>query len=156
MLPSLVTSFETRVGAYGVIVVDGRILLTHFNVLGESHWTLPGGGLEQGEDAETAALREIREETGYQVVLEGLLTVHSAQIPAQKRLDRRPLHLHLLRLIYLARIVGGELTVEVGGSTDDVMWTPLDEVAGLSRVDLVDVALRHWPGHVDPPGAVSP
>ena len=146
------TGFETRVGAYGVIVDDDKILLTHYNALGESKWTLPGGGLELGEDGEAAAVREIREETGLDVVLDGLLTVHSVQLPADKRLDRRPLHLHSLRLIYRARIVGGELTVEVGGSTDDVMWTPIGEVANLTRVDLVDVALRY----AVRPGAVSP
>lgn len=146
------TGFETRVGAYGVIVDDDKILLTHFNALGEAKWTLPGGGLELGEDGEAAAVREIREETGLDVVLDGLLTVHSVQLPADKRLDRRPLHLHSLRLIYRARIVGGELTVEVGGSTDDVMWTPIGEVANLTRVDLVDVALRY----AVRPGAVSP
>lgn len=138
-----------------MIVDDDRILLTHFNALGESKWTLPGGGLELGEDGETAAIREIREETGYEVVIEGLLTVHSVQIPASKRLDRRPLHLHSLRLIYLARIVGGELAVEVGGSTDDVMWIPVADVPNLTRVELIDVALQRWLRHGERRGAVS-
>jgi len=151
-----VTGFETRVGAYGVIVDDDKILLTHYNALGESKWTLPGGGLELGEDGETAAVREIREETGYEVVLDGLLAVHSVQIPAEQRLNRRPLHLHSLRIIYLARIIGGELTVEVGGSTDDVRWTPIGEVSSLTRVDLVDVALQHWLRHAARREAVSP
>jgi len=151
-----VTGFETRVGAYGVIVDDDKVLLTHYNALGESKWTLPGGGLELGEDGETAAVREIREETGYEVVLDGLLAVHSVQIPAEQRINRRPLHLHSLRIIYLARIIGGELTVEVGGSTDDVMWTPVGDVARLTRVDLIDVALQHWRRHVELRGAVSP
>lgn len=30
-------------------------------------WTLPGGGIEQGEDPETAVIREVEEETGYKV-----------------------------------------------------------------------------------------
>ena len=31
---------------------------------------------------------------------------------------------------------------EVGGTTDEARWFPLDEVAGLPRVELVDVGLR--------------
>jgi len=37
---------DVRVGAYGVIVADDRILLTHWNEFGRTGWTLPGGGME--------------------------------------------------------------------------------------------------------------
>lgn len=89
-------------------------------------------------------MREIREETGYRAVLEGLLGVDSVQIPPHARIDRRPRHLHALRLIYGACIVGGVLTREVKGSTDDVQWVRLDGVSDLARVDLVDAGIRLW------------
>jgi ADP-ribose pyrophosphatase YjhB (NUDIX family) len=36
-------------------------------------WALPAGGLEPGETFEQAAIREVREETGYDVELERLV-----------------------------------------------------------------------------------
>ena len=61
-----------------VLLLDGRdrLLLFHGGDPARpengSWWITPGGGLEIGEDAEAAALRELREETGlFGVVLEG-------------------------------------------------------------------------------------
>jgi 8-oxo-dGTP diphosphatase len=46
-----------------------------------------------------------------------------------------------VRLVYRARVVGGELRHEVGGTTDEARWIPLAEVPSLRRVSLVDAAL---------------
>ncbi|WP_205761265.1 NUDIX hydrolase [Arthrobacter mobilis] len=133
--------FDTRVGAYGVIIQDNALLLTRWTESGVPRWTLPGGGLELGEDAAAGAVREIYEETGYTANLSRLLGVDSKHIPAEHRLrGTRPLH--ALRVIYEASITGGELTHELNGSTDEARWVPLDEVPSLERLDLVDVGLR--------------
>ncbi|NMR29786.1 NUDIX hydrolase [Crystallibacter degradans] len=135
-------SFDTRIGAYGVIVQENAVLLARWTGSGTPRWTLPGGGLEAGEDAPTAALREITEETGYTVELGRLLGVDSKFIPAERRLHGGKVPLHALRIIYAATVTSGDLAHELQGSTDQAKWIQLDDVAALDRVDLVDVGLN--------------
>ncbi|GED98683.1 NUDIX hydrolase [Gordonia crocea] len=134
---------DLRVGAYAVITDDDdRVLLAHWNAGHHSAWTMPGGGLEPGEDPPTAAHREVDEETGYRIELDELLDVDSLVVPAERRLGPdENVPLHLLRIIYRAHIVGGSLRDEVGGSTDRAGWFPLAAVPDLRRVTLVDIAL---------------
>ncbi|WAC67019.1 NUDIX domain-containing protein [Agrococcus sp. SL85] len=138
-----------RVAAYALITRgegDAReVLLPHWNEAGMSGWTLPGGGIDAGEHPADGAVREVREETGYDVRLTGLLGVDSAVVPTSSRGDA----MQALRILYRAEVIGGELAVEVDGTTDDVAWHRLDEVAALRRVHAVDWAL----GHLDDPGS---
>ena len=132
---------DVRVGAYAVIVQDGNLLLTHWNEGGRSGWTLPGGGLEPYETTEQAVVREIREETGYDAELRTLLGVDSLFLKPEQRIVPGAGPLHAFRVIYLARIVGGELTHEVGGSSDEARWVPLDDVGDLATLSLVPTAI---------------
>lgn len=135
---------DMRVAAYAVIAdADGRVLLAHWNEGRHAAWTLPGGGLEPGEDPEHAARREVREETGFRVVLDELLGIHSRVIPAADRIaDDATGPLQALRIVYRAHVTGGRLRHETDGSTDRAEWFPLTEVGALSRVRLVDIGLR--------------
>ncbi len=56
-------------------------------------FALPGGFIDEGESAEDAAVREMREETGLQVSLTGLLGVYS-------RPDRDP-RFHTLTVVFV-------------------------------------------------------
>jgi len=60
---------EQRIGVYVVIISDNKILLTR-------QWdgySLIGGGVENGETLEEAAVREVKEETGLSVELGGII-----------------------------------------------------------------------------------
>ena len=47
---------------------------------------MPGGGVELDETVEEGCVREVREETGYDVVLGDLLGVDTDVVPAASRL----------------------------------------------------------------------
>jgi len=134
---------DLRVAAYAVIIdADDRLLLAHWNEGRRAAWTMPGGGLEPGEDPETAVRREVREETGYRVAVDELLGIHSRVIPPGRRLTPGVTEpLHTLRIVYRAHVIGGKLRNETDGSTDRADWFALADVPGLQRVKLVDIAL---------------
>lgn len=134
---------DMRVAAYCVIVDDeDRVLLTRWIEGRAPAWSLPGGGIEPGEDPADAARREVWEESGYEVRLDGLLGIDSHVVPAKKRLAKGASGpLHALRIIYRATITGGTLTHEVDGSSDMAEWIPLAKVRGVERVGLVDIGL---------------
>ena len=130
--------YDTRLGAYALVSdADDRVLLALWNEEEEHRWTLPGGGVELDETVDEAAVREVREETGYEIALEGVLGVDSFVVHADDSV--RPYK--SVRVVFAARIVGGELAHEVDGTTAEARWIRLAEVSALPRVPLVDAAL---------------
>lgn len=134
---------DLRVAAYAVVTdAAGRLLLARWTEGRRVAWTMPGGGLEPGEDPEDAVRRELREETGYSVKVGELLGIHSRVIPAGRRVQEAADPLHTLQIVYRAEVTGGELRFETAGSTDMAEWFPLPTVTELQRVRLVDIAIR--------------
>lgn len=134
--------FDTRPAAYGVILRDDSILLAYWKQDGKEGWTLPGGGLDLGEHPVDGCRREIFEETGYHARIGTMLGVDVGHWPAAARFDGGANPMEALRIVYEATVVGGDLTHEVNGSTTHAAWIPLAGVSALSRVSLVDTALR--------------
>lgn len=135
---------KLRVASYAVIVRDERLLMARWTGgEGAPLWALPGGGVEHGEDPYDAVVREVEEETGYLVEVTGLLGVGASRRLVPARFGRG-VDAHGVRVLYEARITGGELRDEIGGSTDRAAWHPLAEVAELRRSDAVDIALGLW------------
>lgn len=66
-----------RCGASAAIFRDGAVLLIE-RAKGalKGRWSLPGGHIEPGETARAAAVREVREETGVEADIQGLVDIH--------------------------------------------------------------------------------
>jgi ADP-ribose pyrophosphatase YjhB (NUDIX family) len=128
----------TRIGAYGIVQDNDQILLCRLSPEALSHqgmWTLPGGGLEFGEHPEEGMVREIMEETGFEVRAETLVGINS--ITRDNALEA----FQSIQIIYHAEITGGTLRFEEQGTTDMCEWHALDSVADLQVVGLVRAAL---------------
>jgi ADP-ribose pyrophosphatase YjhB (NUDIX family) len=54
---------------------EGRILLIRRT--DNNYWSIPGGGVEPGESVRQAAVREVKEETGVDCEIRGLIGVYS-------------------------------------------------------------------------------
>ncbi|MDQ2884580.1 MAG: NUDIX domain-containing protein [Chloroflexota bacterium] len=87
---------QFRIGVDALIFDEGRVLLAHRRDI--DWWNLPGGGMELNETVEEAVCREVREETGLEVVVDYLVGVYSKP---QKR---------EIVLTFRCRITGGALT----------------------------------------------
>jgi len=63
------------IGAFGIIVDEQRrVLLCHRRDV--DLWNLPGGGVEKGETPRQAVVREVKEETGFDVVVRWLAGIY--------------------------------------------------------------------------------
>lgn len=56
---------KERISSRGIVVENGKILLSH--EMNTGVYMSPGGGLEDGETLEECCIRELREETGFDV-----------------------------------------------------------------------------------------
>ncbi|HEX3358463.1 MAG TPA: NUDIX domain-containing protein [Tepidisphaeraceae bacterium] len=134
----MTSSRHTRISAYAILLKDHSILLCRCtpetDVPGQ--WTLPGGGIDFGEDPAHAAVREVKEETGFDIALGPLLGIHS-RVQHVKDTDH-----HAIRIIYSAKIIGGVLTPEIGGSTDLCQWILIEQTDTYPLVELAKVGVQ--------------
>ncbi|CAM3336405.1 NUDIX domain-containing protein [Nocardioides dubius] len=146
-----------RVAAYAVIVRDDEILLSRLapRISRTPLWTLPGGGLDHGEDPRAAVVREVMEETGLEAEVSDEARVYSMHNPKASPLgggQSGRQDYHALRIVYegwVSRDAPAPRVLEVDGSTVEAAWHPLDEVLSgrLAVTALVSEALEDHHGH---------
>ncbi|MFX1486581.1 MAG: NUDIX domain-containing protein [Promethearchaeota archaeon] len=90
-------------------------------------WALPGGMVEYGETVENAALREVREETGLDVIIKNLVGIYSD--PSR---DPRG---HVISICFLGEEISGTLVADTDAKA--VGTFSAEELAGL------DLAFDH-------------
>jgi 8-oxo-dGTP diphosphatase len=102
-------------------------------------WSLPGGRIEAGETARTAALREVREETGVVAELGGLVDIHEVI----RRGVAGRLLAHYLLAVWYGRWVDGEPVA--GSDAAAARFVPLDALDALPMTEAApDLVRRAW------------
>ncbi len=141
------TDYDTRLAAYVLLTEDRpggrRVLLALWNEAERPQWTLPGGGAHLHETVEQTAVREVHEETGYDVALGPVLWVSTYVIAPERRHRATTRPMKAVRVVYEGQVTGGRLRDEVGGSTDTARWVLVTDVPALPHVSLVEEALAH-------------
>ncbi len=121
-----------------VVNEDGELLLVHKT--DNNLWALPGGGMDLGEYMANAAVREVREETGLDVEVTGLVGIYSnpGHVIAYDDGEVR----QQCSLCFTTRLLGGEL--RTSDETRSVRFVPVHELDALDIHPSMRLRIDHY------------
>lgn len=123
-----------RVGSAGVVEnSEGKVLMGLRGAHPSGIWVLPGGGVDFGETASDAFVREIKEEAG--------IDVEDPQFVMTHELIKRNKGIHRVIFFHKARAKSDEL--KAGGDVAELRWMTIEEIKRLKNLgDIVTPVLK--------------
>lgn len=122
------------------VVTDdqGRLLLVHKT--DNNLWALPGGGVDVGESVAHAAVREVKEETGIDVEVTGLVGLYTdpRHVMAYDDGEVR----QQFSICFTTRMLGGELATS--SETSEVEFVDVERIDELPIHPSMRLRIQHW------------
>lgn len=129
------------------VVTDdqGRIALVHRR--DNDLWALPGGGMDLGESIVQCVVREVKEETGLDVEVTGLIGVYTnpQHVLAYDDGEVR----QQFSLCFTTRLLGGELLID--SESTDIAWTAPEQLDALNIHPSMRLRIDHYLQHRSAP-----
>jgi ADP-ribose pyrophosphatase YjhB (NUDIX family) len=122
----------------GAVIFDGAqvLLVRRGREPARGKWSLPGGLVELGETLESAVCREVMEETGLDVRVEGLVAVLDRII----RDDERQIQYHYVLMDFLCHPLRGVPTA--GSDVTACGFVPLNKLPAHPLTDGTEKVIR--------------
>jgi ADP-ribose pyrophosphatase YjhB (NUDIX family) len=132
-----------KVDVRGAIIQNDKILLVQER--SDQRWCMPGGWADVGETPSEMVIREVWEESGYQVAVKKVVGIFDAN-----RSDSVPLEFfHAYKIIFLCMITGGQACA--GDETLTVNFFGRDSFPPLSLQRTNDRHVKEVFAHIDDP-----
>ena len=106
-------------------------------------WALPGGGMDLGESIVETAVREVKEETGLDVEVTGLIGVYTNPRHVMAYTDGEVRQ--QFSLCFTTRLIGGQLQVD--SESTDIAWTRPQDIESLSIHPSMRLRIQHYLEH---------
>lgn len=123
-----------KVDVRAAVFQNDRILLVKEHE--DGLWTLPGGWADVGDAPSQAAVREVKEESGYDVIATKIAAVYDRNLHGHP-----PIPFHAYKLYFLCDLVGGQ--AKVSYETDAVEFFPEDQIPPLSLTRVTPALIAH-------------
>ena len=126
---------RTRAGV--ILIEDNKVALIERHRAGLEYYVFPGGGVDEGETIEQAAIREAMEELGIEVAIKQKMAIIHFGLSTQ--------HYFLVNKISgeFGTGTGEEFTADPGDPQEGIyipIWMPIDELLQHEKVYPVEVA----------------
>ena len=106
-------------------------------------WALPGGGMDLGESIVETAVREVKEETGLDVEVTGLIGVYTNPRHVMAYTDGEVRQ--QFSLCFTTRLVGGQLQVD--SESTDIAWTHPRDIESVKMHPSMRLRIQHYLEH---------
>jgi len=118
----------------GALIHDGQgrvLLIKRKFEPNKGKWSLPGGLLETGEKLIEAGRREVREELGVELDVEGLFHISEELIRDEAGKTR----FHFILVDFLAMLAPQDAKVTLNDESESFMWFAPEEAASLETTE---------------------
>ena len=122
------------------IVADGQGRIALVKRKDNELWALPGGGMELGESIEQGAVREVKEETGLDVEVDGLVGVYTNPHHVMAYDDGEVRQ--QFSLCFTTKLLGGELQFD--DESTDIAWVAEGDLVSYPMHPSMRLRVQHF------------